>query len=30
MSLSTMMEAVKIALKTTVEMFDKPDEKLPP
>jgi pyroglutamyl-peptidase len=30
MSLNTMIEAVKIALKTTVEMFDKPDEKLPP
>jgi len=30
MSLNTMVEAVKIAIKTTVEMFGKPDEKLPP
>lgn len=30
MSLDTIIRAVKIALKTTVEMFDKPDEKLPP
>jgi len=30
MSLDKMVEAVKIAIKTTVELFDKPDEKLPP
>lgn len=30
MPLDLMLKAVKIALKTTVELFDKPDEKLPP
>lgn len=30
MSLDMMMRAIKIALRTTVEMFGRPDEKLPP
>lgn len=30
MSLDIMIRAVKTALKTTLEMFDKPDEKIPP
>jgi hypothetical protein len=30
MLLDKMVEAVKIAIKTAVELFDKPDEKLPP
>ncbi|MEM0106554.1 MAG: pyroglutamyl-peptidase I [Zestosphaera sp.] len=30
MSLETMIKAVEIALRTTVEMFDKEDEKIPP